>query len=202
MKGKRLRHRRRPPCRSGTGTYWQSVLPPDHATTSAAARLRHDHRAQRSGTSSYRYQCRLRQSHSVLSQPWRAPCLGAPGKLIAGQEHGRTIPLADIGASRRSHPDSERFRSVPGPFDPGSVRLHGGKPSCSRRSLFGYSMRSRAPAPIDAGRLRFAPRFPFQSMRASSETRAEMLPFGLPKPGQLNIMDTLCHENDGGFGTD
>src|SRR5262245_8599257 len=35
-------------------------------------------------TSSYRYQCRLRQSHSVLSQPSRAPCLGAPGQLIAG----------------------------------------------------------------------------------------------------------------------
>ena len=54
------------------------------ARPSGAARLRHDHRAQRRGTSSYRYQCRLRQSHSVLSQPWRAPCLGAPGQLIAG----------------------------------------------------------------------------------------------------------------------
>ena len=36
--------------------------------------------------------------HSVLLlRTLRAPCLGAPGQLIAGgQEHGRTIPLAEV----------------------------------------------------------------------------------------------------------
>ena len=54
------------------------------ATTSGAAQRRRDHQDRRCGTSSYQYQCRLRQSQSVLSQAWRAPCLGAPGQLIAG----------------------------------------------------------------------------------------------------------------------
>ena len=36
-----------------------------------------------------------------LSQPWRAPCLAALASLsLAGQEHGRTIPLTDL---RRRH---------------------------------------------------------------------------------------------------
>jgi hypothetical protein len=34
-----------------------------------------------------------------VSGTWRAPCLDAPSQLLllAGREHGRTIPLADIG---------------------------------------------------------------------------------------------------------
>jgi hypothetical protein len=37
----------------------------------------------------------------VLSQPWRAPILAPLDSLsLAGREHGRTIPLADVeGAS-------------------------------------------------------------------------------------------------------
>jgi hypothetical protein len=33
----------------------------------------------------------------VLSLAWCAPCLGAPCqlRLLAGQEHGQTIPLGD-----------------------------------------------------------------------------------------------------------
>jgi hypothetical protein len=45
---------------------------------------------------------RLRQSQSVLSQAWRAPCLGAPGQLIAGEagarpDHPISGPCARIG---------------------------------------------------------------------------------------------------------
>jgi hypothetical protein len=44
---------------------------------------------------------RLRQSQSVLSQAWRAPCLGAPGQLIAGgagarPDHPISGPCASI----------------------------------------------------------------------------------------------------------
>jgi hypothetical protein len=48
---------------------------------------------------------RSRRSRYWVSETWRAPCLGAPGQLsLAGQEHGRTIPLPDVG-------DHQIFRS-------------------------------------------------------------------------------------------
>jgi hypothetical protein len=39
-----------------------------------------------------------------VSGTWRAPCLDAPSQLLllAGREHGRTIPLTDIIASNYS----------------------------------------------------------------------------------------------------
>ena len=40
-------------------------------------------------------------SDSVLSQPWRAPCLGAPGQLIAGG-----------AGARPDHPISGRFQPI------------------------------------------------------------------------------------------
>ena len=49
-------------------------------------------------SSQYRYQ--LRRSHSVLLRTLRAPFVWAPlaSLSLAGQEHGRTIPLADVVA--------------------------------------------------------------------------------------------------------
>jgi hypothetical protein len=40
---------------------------------------------------------RLRRSKCRVSVTWRAPCLRCPCQLalLAGREHGRTIPLAD-----------------------------------------------------------------------------------------------------------
>src|SRR5258705_1539668 len=82
---------------------WRAALPLGHATTFAATRWRRAHRGPRRGTSSCRYRCRSRRSRYWVSETWRAPCLGAPGQLrwLAGQEHGRTIPLADMGLARR-----------------------------------------------------------------------------------------------------
>ena len=84
---------------------WCSSASPDHATTSAAARLRHDHRAQRRGTSSYRYQCRLRQSHSVAvaamacSLSWRPwPGYRWRGRSTAGPPS--TYPTFGAHSSR------------------------------------------------------------------------------------------------------
>jgi len=48
---------------------------------------------------SCRCRCRSRQSQSVLSLAWRAPCLGAPGQLIAGGAGARPDhPISDIAA--------------------------------------------------------------------------------------------------------
>ena len=55
-----------------------------------------------------RYQCRLRQSHSVLSQPWRPPRLGAPGQFIAGG--ARAWPDHPITGNRTSAGASVRQR--------------------------------------------------------------------------------------------
>src|SRR5215475_11859035 len=78
---------------------WQVAPLPGHATISAGARSHHADRALRRGTSSCRYRCRspamariglLR--HGVLF------VFAAPGQilLLAGLEHGRTIPLRDV----------------------------------------------------------------------------------------------------------
>jgi hypothetical protein len=50
-------------------------------------------------------------------QTWRAPCLGTPGQLPPpeGQEHGRTIPLADIVRGLRTggmSPIRAAFQSI------------------------------------------------------------------------------------------
>src|SRR4029077_1110904 len=92
------------------GHIGKACFRPDHATTSAEARLRHDHRAQRRGISSYRYQCRLRQSDSVLSQPWRAPCLGGPGQLIAGGAGARPDhPITGLAAAGLRRTKSKEY---------------------------------------------------------------------------------------------
>src|SRR6476660_6883806 len=96
------------------------------------ARLRHDHRAQRRGTSSYRYQCRLRQSHSVLSQPWRAPCLGAPGQLIAGGAGAR--PDHPISGRRLASRAITTNALLDRDFSPPEVRTKG-RPTAARGRL-------------------------------------------------------------------
>src|SRR3984893_3150204 len=96
--------RRRLPCRLGKAAYWRAALPLGHATTFAAARWRRAHRVPRRGTSSCRYRCRSRPSRYWVSETWRAPCLWRPSwqiRLLAGQEHGRTIPLTEMDAVRR-----------------------------------------------------------------------------------------------------
>src|ERR1700730_11403856 len=123
--------RRRLPCRSGKAVYWRAALPLadarlqchtvtvlyglaalplGHATTFAAARWRRAHRGPRRGTSSCRYRCRSRPSRYWVSETWRAPCLWRPSwqiRLLAGQEHGRTIPLTEMWAERTDgHPSS------------------------------------------------------------------------------------------------
>jgi hypothetical protein len=79
------------PSFSVMGCPGQAVPPPGRATTSDAAQSRRDRSSRRCGTSSYRYQCRLLQSQSVQSEAWRARCLGAPGKLIAGGAGARPV---------------------------------------------------------------------------------------------------------------
>src|SRR5713226_3116243 len=88
--------RRRLPCRSGKAAYWRAALPLGHATTFAAARWRRAHRG-------------LRRGFLPISMPitaiavlgvWDMACSLslvplAQLRLLAGQEHGRTIPLAD-----------------------------------------------------------------------------------------------------------
>ena len=95
--------RRRLPYRSGKTVYWRAALPLGHATTFAAARWRHAHRGPRRGTSSCRYRCLGDRGigclrHGVLLV-FGAPC---QLRLLAGQEHGRTIPLTDMREFRPS----------------------------------------------------------------------------------------------------
>src|SRR5215475_436838 len=79
--------------------YWQAVLPLARATTSVAAQSHPFDRGRRHGTSSFQYLCRSRQSRSWSSEASKcSSILTPPGQLqsLAGQEHGRTIPLADF----------------------------------------------------------------------------------------------------------
>ena len=54
-----------------------------------------------------------RKAHS---QTWRILVIGAPSQfdLLAGQEHGRTIPLADIYRVIRDYLDQRRKRMCEG----------------------------------------------------------------------------------------
>ena len=92
--------RRRLPCRSSNAVYWRAALPLGHATTFAAARWRPAHRGPRRGTSSCPISMPI-TAIAVLRWPCRHGVLlvvGAPCwlRLLAGQEHGRTIPLTDL----------------------------------------------------------------------------------------------------------
>src|SRR5512132_2993135 len=80
--------------------YWLSGPRPGHATISDATQWHHAHRGPRCGKSSCRYRYQPRQMQRSVSGTWRAPCLDAPSQLLllAGREHGRTIPLADSTA--------------------------------------------------------------------------------------------------------
>src|SRR5262245_63121531 len=88
--------------------YWQIALPLARVTTSDAAQSHPFYRGRRHGTSSYQYRCRSRQSRSWTSEASKcSSILTPPGQLqsLAGQEHGRTIPLAEMEPTltERSH---------------------------------------------------------------------------------------------------
>ena len=69
--------------------------PPD------ATRSHPDHRGLRCGMSSSQYRYQLRRSHSVLLlRTLRAPCLGAPGQLIAGVAGARPDHSISVPRSR------------------------------------------------------------------------------------------------------
>jgi len=82
------------------------VLQPDHATTPAEALLRHDHRAQRGGTSSHDINADTAIALCAVAAIGVLLVLAPPGQLsLAGQEHGRTIPLAVVEEKSRSAAD-------------------------------------------------------------------------------------------------
>ena len=49
----------------------------------------------------------------MLSQPWRAPCLRALASSLAGQKHGRTIPITGHKLPDSPNGNYETFRRHP-----------------------------------------------------------------------------------------
>ena len=89
---------RRLPCQSGTVACWQSAFRSGRVTTSAAARSRRADRARRRGTNSCRYRCpSWQRSQLILLDMAVLRLTLAPSQHHSpvGQEHGRTIPLAE-----------------------------------------------------------------------------------------------------------